>query len=294
MAIPQAGLPSSIGLGEGLELNLRAYELRRWGHALKLERIPMELLRLLVEQQGSLVTREQIVERIWGRDVFVDTDNSINGAVRKLRLALKDDPDRPRFIQTVSGLGYRYIAPVVETEPETPAVVATLEREAGSVDKAKPHRRRWMAAGIALALLAAVAAGIRWSRPALQPVGDRVTLAVLPFENFTGDPGQEYFSDGLTEEMIARLGRLDPRRLGVIARTSVMGYKGSPAPLQRIGRELGVVYVLEGSVRRDARRLRVTVQLIAIRSGLRAGWKRARAKRSAIRPHSGRGSTTAT
>jgi TolB-like protein/DNA-binding winged helix-turn-helix (wHTH) protein/Tfp pilus assembly protein PilF len=265
VAIPPAGLPSSIGLGEGLELNLRAYELRRSGHPLKLERIPMELLRLLVEQQGSLVTREQIVERIWGHDVFVDTDNSINGAVRKLRQALKDDPDRPRFIQTVSGLGYRYIAPVVETEPGTPAVEAPPEREAGSVDKAKRHGRSWLVAGIALALLAAIAAGIRWSGSAMRPVGDRVTLAVLPFENFTGDPTQEYFSDGLTEEMIARLGRLDPQRLGVIARTSVMGYKGRPAPLQRIGRELGVAYVLEGSVRRDARRVRVTVQLIQIR-----------------------------
>jgi len=118
-----------IRLGEDLELDVRAYELRRSGRALKLERIPMELLLLLVEYRGQLVTREQIIARIWGKDVFLDSDNSINAAIRKIRQALKDDPEHPRFVQTVTGRGYRFIAPVVETGP-SPAALEAVSRRA--------------------------------------------------------------------------------------------------------------------------------------------------------------------
>src|ERR1700678_4358321 len=114
MRSDQAKVPSQLRLGENFELDVRLYELRRAGRALKLERIPMELLLLLVEKKGELVTRDQIIERIWGKDVFLDTDNSINAAVRKIRLVLKDDPEQPRFVQTVTGRGYRFIAPVQE------------------------------------------------------------------------------------------------------------------------------------------------------------------------------------
>src|SRR6266481_992812 len=103
-----------LKLADDLELDRGAYELRRSGEALRLSRIPMELLLLLVERRGALVTRDEIVERIWGKGVFQDTDNSINAAVRKLRQVLDDDPERPRFVQTVTGKGYRFIAPVVE------------------------------------------------------------------------------------------------------------------------------------------------------------------------------------
>src|SRR6185437_7541701 len=117
------GLVESLKFGDEFELDLRAYELRRAGSVVRLERIPMELLLLLIENRGQLVTREQILERIWGKDVFLDCDNSINAAVRKARQALKDDPEHPRFIQTVTGKGYRFIATVVgsgapEAEPE--------------------------------------------------------------------------------------------------------------------------------------------------------------------------------
>ena len=106
-----------LRFGEDFELDLRAYELRRAGRILKLERIPMELLLLLVEKRGQLVTRDQIIERIWGKDVFLDTDNSINAAIRKLRQVLKDNPEQPRFVQTITGRGYRFIAPAVEVTP---------------------------------------------------------------------------------------------------------------------------------------------------------------------------------
>jgi DNA-binding winged helix-turn-helix (wHTH) protein len=122
-----AKVPSHLCLGENFELDVRLYELRRAGRVLKLERIPMELLLLFVEKKGELVTRDQIIERIWGKDVFLDTDNSINAAVRKIRLVLKDDPLHPRFLQTITGRGYRFIGPVVEARPE-PATVTSIEQ----------------------------------------------------------------------------------------------------------------------------------------------------------------------
>ena len=114
----QGQIHGCLKLGEGFELDLRAYQLRRGGRVLKLEPTPMELLLFLAEHRGELVTRDQIVERIWGKDVFLDTDNSINGAIRKIRQVLKDDPERPRFVETVSGKGYRFIAPVGEPEAQ--------------------------------------------------------------------------------------------------------------------------------------------------------------------------------
>jgi len=253
-------------LGEDFELDLRAYELRRSGRVLKLERIPMDLLLLLVDQRGELVTREQIVERIWGKDVFLDTDNSINGAVRKLRRALKDDPDQPRFIQTIPGRGYRFIAAVNGTDPGKVAASEDLPPVATASIAEPAPRRRLVLMGVALLLIAGLGAWLLWSGSAARrhPPRGKVTLAVLPFENLTGDPTQEYFSDGLTEEMISRLGNLDPQRLGVIARTSVTRYKSSREPLSRLARELGVQYVLEGSVRRDAGRVRIAAQLIQV------------------------------
>src|ERR1700730_4145333 len=120
MGSQPARITEAIKLGEDFEFDLRAYELRRSGRALKLERIPMELLLLLVERRAQLVTRDQIIERIWGKDVFLDTDNSINAAIRKIRQVLKDDPERPQYVQTITGRGYRFIAPVIEASP--PAV----------------------------------------------------------------------------------------------------------------------------------------------------------------------------
>jgi len=120
-------LADQIRFGEDFELDLRAYELRRAGRTLKLERIPMELLLLLVEKRGQMVTRDQIIERIWGKDVFLDTDNSINAAIRKIRQVLKDNSGQPRFVQTITGRGYRFIAPVVDVTPPIKEVATTEE-----------------------------------------------------------------------------------------------------------------------------------------------------------------------
>jgi DNA-binding winged helix-turn-helix (wHTH) protein len=119
-------IPGSIRFGEDFEFDLHAYRLRRSGSVLKLERIPAEVLAVLIEHRGEVVTREHLVERIWGKGAFLDTDNSINGAVRKIRQALKDDPEEPRFIQTITGKGYRFIAPVVDFEAPGPVAVPDL------------------------------------------------------------------------------------------------------------------------------------------------------------------------
>ncbi len=232
----------------------------------------MEVLLFLVQQRGQLVTREQLVEKIWGKDIHLDTDNSINGAIRKIRQVLKDDPEQPRFIQTITGKGYRFIAPVVpadiapvirpDAEPE--ALTGTPQAPVREDSAARFSRRRALGISILATVIVLLGAwGVyRWSP--LRP-GGRTMLAVLPFENLTGDAGQEYFSDGMTEEMITQLGSLDPEHMGVIARTSVMHYKHDQEKLPQIARELGVQYVLEGSVRRDADRVRITAQLIQMK-----------------------------
>ena len=118
MASDPVKIADQMRFGKDFELDLRAFELRRAGRVLKLERIPMELLLLLIEERGQLVSRDQIIERIWGKDVFLDTDNSINAAIRKIRQVLKDDPEQPRFVQTITGRGYRFIAAVVQAKCE--------------------------------------------------------------------------------------------------------------------------------------------------------------------------------
>jgi TolB-like protein/DNA-binding winged helix-turn-helix (wHTH) protein/Flp pilus assembly protein TadD len=287
-------LPSSIyRFGDDFVLDLRAYELRRSSQPLKLPRIPMEVLSLLIEQRGQLVTREQIVEKVWGKEVFLDTDNSINAAIRKVRQVLNDDSEQPRFVQTVTGRGYRFIAPVTEIGPqiltdrnqpilspfagELPTPVSTPSEE-GLVEQTpdpplavplmKPVPLRWaLGVGIPILLVGALLGYFRWFRtptPSAQLAG-HLMLAVLPFSNLTGDATQEYFSDGLTEEMIAQLGRLNPERVSVTARTSVMHYKNEQVALDQIAHDLGAQYVLEGSVRRDSEKVRVTAQLIRVK-----------------------------
>jgi TolB-like protein/DNA-binding winged helix-turn-helix (wHTH) protein len=288
-----AALPDCFRFGDDFELDVRAYWLRSAGIPLKLKPTQMELLLLLIERRGELVTREQIVERIWGQGVFLDTDNSINTAVSRIRQVLRDNTEQPRFVETVTGRGYRFIATVVEgreavapTQPvEVRPVAAQPAASAGELgetpkepvslneatNQATPpetsSRRRVYVAALGLLLLVSASLTFWWfhSKGQRAASNTRVIVAVLPFENLTGDASQEYFSDGLTEEMISQLGRLDAQHVGLIARTSMMHYKGSHLPLDQIGRELGVQYVLEGSVRRDSGKVRISAQLIQVK-----------------------------
>jgi TolB-like protein/DNA-binding winged helix-turn-helix (wHTH) protein/Tfp pilus assembly protein PilF len=243
---------------DDLELDLGSYQLRRKGSVVKLERIPMELLILLASRNGQLVSREEIVEKLWGKDVFVDSAHGVNTAIRKIRNALQDDPEEPRFIETVVGKGYRFVAPLVTAPQEVLPPVS---------DHSRLRSKTFLLIGACLIGVLSIGAYLVlqhfWPTGTFQ--GGRTMLAVLPFENLTGDTNQDYFSDGLTEEMITQLGRLDPRQLGVIARTSAMSYKHSTKAVDQIGRELGVDYILEGSARREGERLRITAQLIQVR-----------------------------
>jgi len=258
-------------------LDCDRYELLRAGRPIKLEKIPMELLILLVTKDGHLVTRQQIIEHLWGKDVFVDTEHGINTAIRKIRFALKDDPEQPRFVQTVTGKGYRFvaerlngsgakIAAVEEKQPPEPLKSGLGEWELPKGAFSNTHRL-WIAAVTAAAwfLLAATVLGL--NRGGLR---DRIfmrsqlpsirSIAVLPLANLSGDASQEYFADGMTDELITALAK--NRSLRVISRTSVMQYKGAKRPLREIARELGVDGILEGSVERSATRVHMTLQLI--------------------------------
>ena len=302
------GLQQSIRFGEDFELDLCPRRLRRGSHVLKLERIPLEILILLLERRGEIVSRDEIVARIWGNDVFLDTDNSIRGAIRKVRQALKDDPETPRFIQTVTGRGYRFIAPIISpeeehtTEPPKPeaSIVPTgtrsfvsepdswpqgrslglvdqeQERTAGQLPGTETARgqvrrraRTWLFVGLAsLAVVSVLSLFAFWGwRTSRAPaVSQRKTvLAVLPFDNLSRDPDQEFFSEGLTEEMIAQVGKLNRDRLKVVARSSVAKYKRSTLAAREIGKELNADYLVQGSVRRSSDRVRITVQLIQAR-----------------------------
>jgi TolB-like protein/Tfp pilus assembly protein PilF len=214
------------------ELDLRARELRKGGIRIRLQDQPFEILAMMLERPGEVVTRDELRHRLWPDGTFVDFEHSLNAAIKRLRAALGDVAENPRFVETLHRRGYRFIA-AVETAD------------------GRPMRNLHVV-----------------PPPAAKPSAETlsVRLVVLPFANLSDDPSQEYFSDGLTEEMITQIGRLCPGRLGVIARTSSMLFKRSTKSASEIGRELSADYLLEGSVRRDADRIRITAQLIETRT----------------------------
>jgi len=237
------------------EADFFAGELRKNGMKVKLHAQPLAVLKILLEHSGEVVTRDELKQRLWGSNTFVDFEHGLNKAINKLREALSDDADTPRYIQTLPRLGYRFIGPLTMTKP---AELATPPQRTKS-------KLRFTAA-FASAGLVLFALGIYWfgirHRVSQTPPREKAMLAVLPFENMSGDQSEDYFADGLTEEMIAQLGQLQPAKLGVIARTSAMRYKHTKESIAQIGHELGVNYLLEGSVRLAGQRVRITAQLI--------------------------------
>ena len=261
------------------QVNLAARELRKHGVRLRLPSQPFCILSILLDKPGEVVTREEMRQRLWASDTFVDFEHGLNSAIKKLRAALGDSPENSRYIETVPRLGYRFIAPVEEVlvvgSPAPETLPARVQAGTPADVQLSRHRRWPVLLGISAILIMVTAGYLLWSRARvrLQLPGGRLMLAVLPFENLTGDAAQDYFSDGLTEEMISQLGRRNPQRLGVIARTSVMHYKHSHDQLSQIGRDLGVEYVLEGSVRRGSGKVRITTQLVQMKDQTRV-WSR--------------------
>jgi TolB-like protein/DNA-binding winged helix-turn-helix (wHTH) protein/Flp pilus assembly protein TadD len=254
-------------------LDQSRYQLRRGDRLLRLEKLPMDLLMFLVERPGELVSREQIAERLWGKDVFVDVDHSINVAIRKIRTALRDDPEKPRFVETVIGRGYRFAAPVTRSNGHSPSQVETLTSPAQAAHGAavlptavpvKGKRGasvRMLLGGFAvLALLAVAWVLIRGGGARSTAKPPIRSLAVLPLKNLSGDPTQDYLADGMTEELIGRLAQIHDLR--VISRTSAMHFKDSQLSVPEIAKTLHVDAIVEGSVIREGSRIRVHAQLI--------------------------------
>src|ERR1043166_5605960 len=200
------------------ELDERSRELREGTRRIRLQEQPFEILRMMLERPGDVVTREELRQRLWPDGTFVDFEHSLNAAVKRLRAALGDDAGNPRFVETLPRRGYRFIA----------------------------------------ALDASTGGHVRSSTP--RPRQPR--LLVLPFTNLSDDVAQEYFSDGLTEELIAQLGATYRGRIGVIARWSSMAFKGTSQRAREIGEILQADYLLEGSVRCDGDRVRITARLV--------------------------------
>ncbi len=260
------------------EANVQAGELRKRGLKVRLQDQPFQILVMLLERPGDLVTRQEIHQKLWPVDTFVDFDHGLNNAINRLRETLGDSADTPRFIETLPRKGYRFIAQVTGegqlAEAENLAAVATPVVETGPIDPKLRSWPRFLVATLICCLALAAIAFLGWrTRAGPLPGPEYVMLAVLPFQNLSGDPSQDYFSDGLTEEMIAQLGALSPDQLGVIARTTTMAYKHTSKSVKQIGNELGVGYVLESSVRRDGNQIRISVQLIRVHDQLHV-WAR--------------------
>jgi TolB-like protein/DNA-binding winged helix-turn-helix (wHTH) protein/Tfp pilus assembly protein PilF len=249
------------------ELDRRSGELRKDGMRVRLQEQPLRVLEALLAQPGEPVTREALRQRLWPDDTFVDFDNGLNRAINRLRAALGDEADNPRFIETLERRGYRFVAPVVATAAAAPSAPPSALPAPPSTPAATPRpglgRAIWIGGALVavavVALLVALAPRLRRTAEAPERPVIR-SLAVLPLANLTGDPAQEYFSEGMTDALITNLASLPALR--VISRQSVIRYKGSAKSMPEIARELGVEGVVEGSVVRSGGRVRITAQLI--------------------------------
>jgi TolB-like protein/DNA-binding winged helix-turn-helix (wHTH) protein/thioredoxin-like negative regulator of GroEL len=255
------------------------FDLCRKGRRLKLERKPLELLVLLVSKHGQVVTRDEIARCLWEREVFVDIEHGINTAIRKIRQVLGDSSDLPRFVQTISGSGYRFIAPVTAVEPEVteptqpsgdpvdlPPAPPEISATPVIPSAAKPHHRLWVVAALCACLLIAISILTLGPHPLAARFLDRDThaaiasLAVLPLANLSGDPNEEYFADGMTDELTTMLAK--DSTLRIVSRTSAMQFKDAHRSLPEIARALNVDAILEGSISRSSNRVHMTLQLI--------------------------------
>jgi TolB-like protein/DNA-binding winged helix-turn-helix (wHTH) protein/Flp pilus assembly protein TadD len=267
------------------EADLSAGELRKHGLRLKLSEQPFQILVMLLEKPGNVVSRDELRNRLWPGDTFVDFDHGLNNAVMRLREVLSDSSDTPRFIETLPRRGYRFIAPVEEpgTAIEGSSSAAALPT-AGPIDSAavlpvatrsalSARKKLWFPISrFAMLSSAGLLGAVALTAVAVHYVGavnaskirpDRSTsLIVLPLENLSGDKEQDYFADGMTDELIANLAKI--RSLRVISRATAMAYKGTRKPLSEIARELHVDAVVEGTVLRAGDRVRITAELVQV------------------------------
>jgi TolB-like protein/DNA-binding winged helix-turn-helix (wHTH) protein/Tfp pilus assembly protein PilF len=271
--------PHSVVRFATYQVSLRSGEVRKAGLRIRVQQQPMKLLQILLEHPGEVVTREELRSRVWPNESFGDFDQALNIAIGKLRSALGDSAENPRFIETLPKRGYRFIADVsvfdADARPKMPESVAgdlpgSQEKKTepgltlqGAGLAVAPKRRLWPTRGVIVALAFVLSLSILsvwlFRSRGHAPAGIR-SLAVLPLENLSGDASQNYFADGMTDELITDLAQISALR--VISRTSVMAYKGARKPLPQIARELNVDAMVEGTVLRSGDQVRITAQLI--------------------------------
>ena len=266
-------MPASVSTPRRLsfgpyEADLQSGELRKYGIRIRLQSQPFQLLAMLLERPGQLVTREEICQKLWSADTFVDFDHSLGTAINKIREVLNDSVAEPHFIETIPRRGYRFIAPVtavVLDQPQEP--VAPLPPHSEAVKA--PHRRRFLLAAVGVCVAPALLVGalIAWNFHGWRQSLAKLTapppvrsIAVLPLLNLSSDPDQQFFADGMTDELITNLAQISSLR--VISHTSAMAYLGTRKPAAQIARELGVDALVEGSVVRSGNKVRITAQLI--------------------------------
>ena len=272
-------MPGVLYKFSDFRLDCGKFELCRQGRRLKLERKPLELLVLLVSRHGQVVTRDEIAARLWGREVFVDMEHGINTAIRKIRQTLDDSSDLPTFVQTISGEGYRFVIPVTALEldvieppqpagesPEPVPALPQIPSPSTTPSASTPHRKLWLIASLCAGALVAISILTLGPRPLVARVFHRDTapplasLAVLPLNNLSGDPNEQYFADGMTDELTTMLAK--DATLRIVSHTSAMQFKDAHRPLPEIARALNVDAILEGSIARSGNQVHMTLQLI--------------------------------
>jgi TolB-like protein/DNA-binding winged helix-turn-helix (wHTH) protein/Tfp pilus assembly protein PilF len=246
---------------DGFELDTRAGQLRKRGVKLRLRGQPLQVLAILLEHAGEVVTREELQTQIWPANTFVDFDHGLHNAIARIREVLGDSAETPRYIETLPRRGYRFIGPVEDFQ--TPRLAEEPVAHAGQGETLAKTRTRnpslvlILCALFVLGLAAWTVRRYVYAKAAVQPVH---SIAVLPLDNLSGDPSEEFFADGMTDQLITDLAKVGSLR--VISRTSVMRYKGAKKGLPEIARELNVDAIVEGSVIRSGQRVRVTSQLV--------------------------------
>jgi DNA-binding winged helix-turn-helix (wHTH) protein len=249
------------------EVDVRTGELRKNGVQIRLQEQPFQVLAALLERPGELVAREELRKRLWPADTFVDFDNSVNAAVNRLREALSDSAENPRFVQTLPRRGYRFIAPVDTAHavaPGTSTSPLSVQDVVPGVRATRFPRHSWFWISAAVIVVLLALGAYRWKVGRLAssaPPGSIRSIAVLPLNNLTGDPAQNDFVDGLTDLLTTEVAQISSLR--VISRTSAMHYKGTAKPLPEVARELNVDAVVEGAVAGPSDHVRVTAQLIS-------------------------------
>jgi TolB-like protein/DNA-binding winged helix-turn-helix (wHTH) protein len=248
------------------EADVQAGELRRDGARVSLQEQPFQVLVALLERPGELVWREGLRQQVWPEDTFVEFDHALNTAVKKIRIALGDCANSPEYIETIPKRGYRFLAPV-EVVEKAPSHFKEMTAGAGAWRWVR--RNPVTIALVATVLLSVALLGMLRRNTARDAAEKKMVLAVLPLEDWSEDAGHALLCEGITQELITQSGHADPARLAVVPHAASSAYRHTPKTVAEVARELHADYLIEGNLRADDERVRVTVELIRVRDQTR-------------------------